>query len=153
MRAALPIAAAMLQRTVILGAIAGALLGELYLLALTIAIGDWQTYPGAVVLGVPFGAMAGVAEGLLALAAVLLLGLRRIIALAGLVGGLAAAAPPLIITFHAGWPSAEGGSYIGIGLSAAAFVAAAGLAWPVLTGKPAVLLGRSALLGASAGGG
>jgi hypothetical protein len=126
----------MLQRTVILGAIAGAVLGELYLLALTIAIGDWESYLGAAVLGAPFGALAGVVEGLLALAAVLLLGLRRIVALASLVGGLAAAAVPLAITFHAGWPRAAGGSYIGIGLSCAAFVAAAGLTWPVLTGWP-----------------
>src|SRR4051794_28229908 len=111
-------AAGMLQRTVVLGASAGAVLGELYLLALTIAIGDWETYPGAVVIGAPFGALAGVLEGLLALAAVLLLGrrLRRILPLASLVGGLAAAAVPLLITFHAGWPRAEGGSYIGIGL-------------------------------------
>lgn len=125
-----------LQRTVVFGAIAGGVLGELYLLALTIAIGDWATYPGAVILGAPFGALAGVVEGLLALAVVLLLGVRRIVALASLVGGLAAAAVPLLLTFHAGWPRAEGGSYIGIGLSCAAFVAAAGLAWPVLAEKP-----------------
>jgi hypothetical protein len=126
----------LLERTLVLGAIAGAVLGELYLLAVTIAIGDWQSYPGAVLLGAPSGALAGVLEGLLALAAVLLLGLGRIVALASLVGGLAAAAVPLLVTFHAGWPHAEGGSYIGIGLSCAAFVAAAGLAWPVLAGKP-----------------
>lgn len=128
----------LLRRTLVLGAIAGAVLGELYLVALTIAIGDWQTYPGAVVLGVPFGALAGVLEGLLALAAVLLLGrrLRRMVPLASLVAGLAAAAMPLLITFHAGWPRAEGGSYIGIGLSGAAFVAGSVLAWPVLTGRP-----------------
>jgi hypothetical protein len=142
----MPTDPAMLQRTVVLGAIAGGVIGELYLLALTIAIGDWETYPGAAILGVPFGALAGVLEGLVALAAVLLLGrrLRRIVPLASVVGGLAAAAIPLLITFHAGWPRAEGGSYIGIGLSGAAFVAAAGLAWPVLTGKPAVLAGRPA---------
>ena len=131
-------AAVLLRRTLVLGVLAGAVLGELYLLALTIAIGDWETYPGAVLLGVPVGAMAGVLEALLALAAVLLLGrrLRRIVPLASVVGGLAAAAVPLLITFHAGWPRAEGGSYIGIGLSSAAFVAAAALAWPVLTGRP-----------------
>lgn len=128
----------LLRRTLVLGALAGAVLGELYLLALTIAIGDWQTYPGAVVLGVPFGALAGVLEGLLALAAVLLLGrrLRRRVPLASLVAGLAAAAVPLLITFHAGWPRAEGGVYIGIGLSGAAFLAGSVLAWPVLTGRP-----------------
>ncbi len=128
----------LLERTLLLGALAGAVLGQLYLLALTIAIGDWQAYPGAAVLGVPAGALAGVLEGLLALAAVLLLGrrLRRSVPLASLVGGLAAAALPLLITFHAGWPRADGGAAIGIGLSGAAFVAGSVLAWPVLTGRP-----------------
>lgn len=121
-----------------LGALAGAVLGELYLLALTIAIGDWQSYLAAAVLGVPAGALAGVLEGLLVLAVVLLLGrqLRRRVPLASLVAGLAAAAVPLLVTFHAGWPRAEGGAYIGIGLSGAAFLAGASLAWPVLTGRP-----------------
>ncbi|HEU5268384.1 MAG TPA: hypothetical protein VFU36_00565, partial [Jatrophihabitans sp.] len=61
---------------------------------------------------------------------------RRRMPLAALVGGAAAAALPLWITFHAGWPRADGGVYIGIGLSSAAFLAGAVLTWPVLTGRP-----------------
>jgi hypothetical protein len=139
----------LLQRTLVLGALAGVLIGELYLLALTIAVGDWAAYLPAASIGAVFAASAGVLDALIALAAVLLLGpLRRWVPLASLVGGAAAAAVPLWITFHAGWPRADGGAAIGIGLSCAAFVAGVSLAWPVLTGRPWL---PPALTGSTAG--
>ncbi|MFL6162979.1 MAG: hypothetical protein ACJ74U_12210 [Jatrophihabitantaceae bacterium] len=132
----------LLERTLVLGAAAGVVIGELFLLISTIAIGDWGPFLVWGYFLLPVGVLAGGLDGMLALAAVLLLGrrLRRFVPLASLVGGLAAAAVPLSITFHAGWPHGNGGALPGIGLSAAAFVAAAGLAWPVLTGRPRLLV-------------
>lgn len=137
MRAAGTSNATLLQRTVVLGALAGALIGELYLLAVTVVIGDWAAYLPAALIGVGFAALAGALDALIALVAVLLLGaLRDRVPLAGLVGGTAAAGVPLWVTFHGGWPQADGGAAIGIGLSGAAFLAGMSLAWPVLTGRP-----------------
>ncbi|HEU5269718.1 MAG TPA: hypothetical protein VFU36_07325, partial [Jatrophihabitans sp.] len=64
----------LLQRTLLLGALAGALIGQLYLLALTVVIGDWAQYPPAALIGGWVAAPAGALDGLIALVAVLSLG-------------------------------------------------------------------------------
>lgn len=114
----------------LLGAIAGALIAWGYLIAVCLADpGAWAGVPGAVLLAGPIGAIVGTADAAFALAVVALCrwGTRPSIGLTAVIAGLAAALVPLLITFHAGWPHADGGAAIGLGLSTAAFVAGTAL--------------------------
>jgi hypothetical protein len=139
-----PPAHIVLGRGLVLGALAGVLIAELTLLASMFAarnsagLGYDDVFVG--LLWTPFvaviGCLLGGADALLALTAVLLLGpLRRSTLLASLVGGLAAAAVPLWLNYRAGWPRADG-SLVGIAFACVAFLTAALLIWPILTGRP-----------------
>jgi len=113
-----------------LGAIGGAMIAVGFLIALSLAGQDeWSMLVPEAILGMPAGAGAGAAEAVLALSVLHLLP-HRALALrwpAALVAASVAAAVPLLLTFHAGMPTAAGGIWIGLGLAAAAFVAGAAL--------------------------
>ncbi len=116
-------------RGCVLGAAAGAVIALGLLIALRAVNHDWVVLPPAAILGLPIGAMAGGSDAMLAGAAVALMG-RRARALVwpvAVVAGLVASAIPLIVTFHAGYPTADGGIWIGLGLSGAAFLSGAAL--------------------------
>src|SRR3954454_9002462 len=137
----------LLERTMVLGGLAGFAIAELTLLALTVVGLFSSSDPGpwygdlflnllwAQPVGLIGGLLGGV-EALLALTAILLLGpLRRSTLLASLVAGVAAAVGPLWLNYRDGWPRADG-SLVGIGFTCIAFLTAALLTWPVLTGRP-----------------
>lgn len=117
-------------RGFLLGAAGGATIGLGLLLLLTAVAGDgWAILLPAAVIGAPIGALAGALDAGLALAVVGLIGsaARARIWPAALVAGVVAAVIPLLVTFHDGWPRAAGGGWIGLGLSASAFMSGLGL--------------------------
>jgi len=131
-------------RTCVLGMLGGAVLAEFTVWGPLLIQGDWS-WPGIPGLALLIfwmlivawlGGLVGVAEAMITLFAVLLLGpLRRWAPVTVLVGGSATAVLPLWLTFRDGWPR-EHGSPGWIALSCAAFAVGALLIRPVLTGRP-----------------
>jgi hypothetical protein len=118
------------------GAIAGVLIGELYLLGVTVWLGDWSAWLGASILAVPVAALLGIIDSALAAAIIAVAGppiFDRVWA-TRTVAGLAAAALPLLITFHAGVPELADQLVSGLVLAAAAALAAILTSLAILNG-------------------
>lgn len=137
-----------LIRAYLLGALGGGAIAEVVLWAPYLAtghraVGDVPLLIGWSAAVAWLGGLVGIAEAMITLTAVLLIGpLRRCAPVACLVGGSAAAALPLWLTFRDGWPRVHG-SLAGIAFCCITFLAGAVLIWPVLTGRPPLLNGSN----------
>jgi hypothetical protein len=124
----------MLARALLLGFVGGALIGELGVLALLLVVDDRMQSLWMAGLVLPIGGLIGAADGLLVLPVFLLLDrpMRRCMPLASMVGGLAAATPPLLALWQIDWLRYLPGMVL---LPGIAFLAGSALTWPVLTGR------------------